>query len=245
MQPRRPQPQRAPPGFTTTWPISPAAPRPRQGTPSSTSPPPTPGPHPQHRAVRPSGAQPILRRHGHLHVIAERHGTLHQVPQVGGHGVRLRPAPTHVADVCQRARVGIHRAGSAHAHARELLGRQARGARGIQQGAIRRLHHVRHAAIPRRRMTRMAEDGALRVDDHGFNLCPTQVNAAPGPRRVGGRHLRRFAPHRGSLVHFTPPVARRPRGPRPETKMRSPPRDGVGAPGRQGSNLRTRAHVCP
>ena len=44
MQPRRPQGQRAPPFFTTMWPISPAAPRPSQRLPSRISPPPTPVP---------------------------------------------------------------------------------------------------------------------------------------------------------------------------------------------------------
>jgi hypothetical protein len=51
IQPRRPQVQRAPPRFTTTWPISPAAPRPIQGFPSRISPPPTPVPHQTPRIV--------------------------------------------------------------------------------------------------------------------------------------------------------------------------------------------------
>jgi hypothetical protein len=44
MQPRRPQPQRAPPIRTTMWPISPAVPRPTHGRPLRTIPPPTPVP---------------------------------------------------------------------------------------------------------------------------------------------------------------------------------------------------------
>src|SRR3954471_6665187 len=51
MQPRRPHGQRAPPGLTTTWPISPAAPRPVHGLPSSTIPPPTPVPQNTPRIV--------------------------------------------------------------------------------------------------------------------------------------------------------------------------------------------------
>src|SRR5215203_2534958 len=44
MQPLRPQVHRAPPIFTTMWPISAAAPRPSHGLPSRTRPPPTPVP---------------------------------------------------------------------------------------------------------------------------------------------------------------------------------------------------------
>src|SRR3954451_5178352 len=45
MQPLRPQVQRAPPRFTTTCPISPAAPRPSHCLPFRIRPPPTPVPH--------------------------------------------------------------------------------------------------------------------------------------------------------------------------------------------------------
>src|SRR4051812_28506174 len=59
MQPTRPQPQRAPPSFTHTWPISPAARRPSHGLPSSTIPPPT-DPH-AHAAAPAGGAAPEPR----------------------------------------------------------------------------------------------------------------------------------------------------------------------------------------
>jgi hypothetical protein len=59
MQPRRPQPQRAPLMRTTMWPSSPAVRRPVHGRPSSTSPPPMPVPQKTPSSVRYSRAAPI------------------------------------------------------------------------------------------------------------------------------------------------------------------------------------------
>ena len=75
MQPRRPHARRAPPPFTTTWPISPAASRPIHGLPSSTMPPPTPVPQntPSSELYGAADAEGELGVGGHLNVVAERH----------------------------------------------------------------------------------------------------------------------------------------------------------------------------
>ena len=82
----RPQGQRAPPRFTTMWPISPAAPRPSQSLRSRTMPPPTPVPHQTPRNEENGLPAPELQltEDGRLDVVVDPHRRAERLGERGG-----------------------------------------------------------------------------------------------------------------------------------------------------------------
>ena len=181
--------QRRPPGFTQTWPISPAEPRPCTSRPSSTSPPPTPVPQKTPRndcAPRPAPKRRSAST-ATLTSLPTTTGTPEALRQDGAE--RERPVPAFdVRDLDHRTRVGVDAPGRAHADPCQLGDADSRGGRRLRDGDRDVLRDLRRAAARRRAAPRAAEHRAVPVGDDGLDLRPAEVHAGA---EAGGHGRRR------------------------------------------------------
>ena len=180
MQPLRPQGHLAPPRFTTTWPISPAAPRPSHGLPSRTSPPPTPVP--QKTPIRLWNSRPAPRWNSASVATWTSLPTRTSVPSASFRASASGKLPSQPGRLLGRRRRRRssrrrRRASRPRRPARADVSTPACSAASRSAAAIS-VGDVLRPAAGRRRPPRLPQYLAARVDDRRLDLRPAKVYPA-------------------------------------------------------------------